>query len=159
MVLIERWSDDDLGLLQGLNGDPAMMAHVGGPETAAKIAERHGRYRADPQQFRILHEGAAVGWVGYWEREWRDEQVYEIGWSVLPGFQGRGLAGGATAAALDHARGYGHLRFLHAFPSVDNDPSNALCRSVGFALLGAVEFEYPPGNRMRCNDWRVDLRG
>jgi RimJ/RimL family protein N-acetyltransferase len=47
---------------------------------------------------------------------------------------------------------------VHAFPSVDNAPSNAICRKLGFTLLdGAIEFEYPPGNLLRCNDWRFDL--
>jgi RimJ/RimL family protein N-acetyltransferase len=46
---------------------------------------------------------------------------------------------------------------MHAFPSVDNLPSNAICRKIGFTLQEEVEFEYPPGNFMRCNDWRLDL--
>jgi hypothetical protein len=29
---------------------------------------------------------------------------------------------------------------------------------VGFELLGDLEFEYPKGSFMRCNDWRYDLR-
>jgi RimJ/RimL family protein N-acetyltransferase len=48
-------------------------------------------------------------------------------------------------------------RYLHAFPSVENAPSNAICRKLGFTLLGPHEFEYPPGNLMQCNDWRLDL--
>ena len=56
------------------------------------------------------------------------------------------------------ARARATHRFLHAFPSVDNAPSNAICRKLGFTLLGECDFEYPPGNRMRCNDWRLDLR-
>ena len=52
---------------------------------------------------------------------------------------------------------HGERRFVHAFPSVDNAPSNAVCRKTGFVLLGDYEFEYPPGSFMRCNDWRLDL--
>lgn len=48
-------------------------------------------------------------------------------------------------------------RFMHAFPSVENAPSNAICRKLGFALVEESEFEYPPSNLMRCNDWRLDL--
>jgi hypothetical protein len=40
---------------------------------------------------------------------------------------------------------------------VANVPSNAICRSLGFELLEELEFEYPPGSLMRCNDWRFDL--
>jgi RimJ/RimL family protein N-acetyltransferase len=45
-----------------------------------------------------------------------------------------------------------------AYPGVDNAASNAICRKLGFTLLGAEDFEYPPGHLMRCNDWRLDLR-
>jgi RimJ/RimL family protein N-acetyltransferase len=160
-VQIEPWSGSDLPLLERLLGDPAMMAHLGGPESRAKIVERHARYLAhaerDPQ-FRIVDgSGAGVGWVGYWEREWREQPVYEIGWSVLPAFQGRGIARAATAQALDDARARHGRRFVHAFPAVGNPPSNAICRRLGFTLLGDCEFEYPPGSFMRCNDWRLDL--
>jgi RimJ/RimL family protein N-acetyltransferase len=159
-VRIEPWSDDDLPLLERLLGDPAMMAHLGGPETPEQIAGRHVRYLAgaerDPQ-FRIVADGEPVGWVGYWEREWRDRDVYEIGWSVLPAFQGRGIAARATALALDHARAAARRRFVHAFPSVDNPASNAICRKAGFTLIEECEFEFPPGSTMRCNDWRLDL--
>jgi hypothetical protein len=46
----------------------------------------------------------------------------------------------------------------HAFPNVDNAPSNAICRKLGFELLEACEFEFPKGHFMICNDWRLDLR-
>jgi RimJ/RimL family protein N-acetyltransferase len=163
-VRLEAWGEDDLPLLEKLMGDPAMTEHLGGPESPEKIAERQARYEdvtdtGNGRMFKIVDEatGEAVGSVGYWEREWRGEQVYETGWSVLPTFQGRGIAGAATAQAIEKARAENKHRFLHAFPSVDNAPSNAICRKLGFTLLEAREFEYPPGNFMRCNDWRLDL--
>jgi RimJ/RimL family protein N-acetyltransferase len=159
-VHIEPWSEQDLPLLEQLLGDPAMMTHLGGPETRERIADRHSRYlvgaERDPQ-FRIVDGGAAVGWVGYWERSWRDRDVYETGWSVLPAHQGRGIAGRATSLALDHARAAGRRRFVHAFPSVANAASNAICRKLGFTLLEACDFEYPPGHSLRCNDWQLHL--
>jgi RimJ/RimL family protein N-acetyltransferase len=161
-VRIEPWGAGDLPLLQRLLGDPAMMEHVGGPESPEKIAERHGRYElAGSGQFRIVvgAPSEAVGWVGYWERTWRDEEIYEIGWSVIPAFQGRGIAGQATAQAIAIAAAEGKHCFLHAFPSVENAASNAICRKLGFTLLEECEFEYPPGSLMRCNDWRLDLFG
>lgn len=155
------WGDDELALLEQLVGDPAMMAHLGGPESPEKIAERQGRYAAEGSgMFKIvdLATGTAVGSVGYWERAWRDEEVYEVGWSVIPAFQGRGVAAAATAQLLALAGAKGTRRYAHAYPSVDNAPSNGLCRKLGFTLLGEHGFEYPPGNPIRCNDWRYDLR-
>jgi RimJ/RimL family protein N-acetyltransferase len=46
---------------------------------------------------------------------------------------------------------------MRAYPSIDNAPSNAICRKLGFALLGSCDFEYPQGSFMQCNDWRLDL--
>ena len=157
---IEPWGDRDLALLEQLVGDPAMMEHLGGPESAAKIVERQARY-AEPGSgmFKIVDTatGEAVGSVGYWERTWDDEEAYETGWSVLPAFQGRGIARTATALLIAMARAEGKHRFLYAFPSVHNPPSNAICRKLGFTLLEASEFEYPKGHFMQCNVWRLDL--
>jgi len=111
------------------------------------------RWRAPAQR----PEG--VGWVGYWERDWRGEPVYEIGWSVIPVFQGRGIASSATLQAVAIARSQRARRFLHAYPKVDNAASNAVCRKAGFTLLGQSEYEYPPGNPIQCNDWRLELEG
>ena len=163
-IRLEPWGHGDLPLLRRLMGDPEMTKHLGGPESEEKIAERQGRYEAAADSgttwvFKVVDDvtDEAVGSVAYWEREWRGGDVWEIGWSVLPEHQRRGIAGRATAQALDHARGRGRHRFVHAYPSVDNAPSNAICRKLGFELLGETEFEYPKGSFMRCNDWRFDL--
>jgi RimJ/RimL family protein N-acetyltransferase len=157
---LELWGPDDRPLLERLVGDPAMMEHLGGPESAEKISERQARYeQPDSRQFKIIEEpgGEPIGWVGYWEREWRGERVFEIGWSVVPEAQGRGLASSATAQAIELARAERTHKYMHAYPNVENAPSNAICRKLGFTLLGAQEFEFPPGNPMRCNDWRLEM--
>ncbi len=161
---IRPWSDGDFPVLKRLMGDPAMTDHLGGPETPEKIRERHERYclisdSGRGRMFAIVvgPRRAAAGSVGYWEREGRGQLVWETGWSVLPEFQGRGAATRATAAVVERARAEGKHRFIHAFPSVGNGPSNAICRTVGFTLREEIDLEYPPGNFMRCNDWRLDL--
>lgn len=162
-VRIEPWSEDDLDLLRRINS-PQMKRHLGGPETDEQVLARHERYVrfADSGQgcmFRVLAlpEAVPVGSIGYWIRLWRDEKVFEMGWSVLPTYQGRGLATAALAAVVDVARARRTYRYAHAFPSVDNPASNAVCRKAGFQLLGETEFEFPPGRFMRSNDWRLDL--
>jgi len=159
VVRIEPWGKDDLPLLEALLGDPAMMEHLGGPESPVKIRERQARYEpADSGMFKIvLAGGEAVGSVGYWPRSWRGDEINEIGWSVLPAFQRRGIARMATALMIERARAEADRGFLHAFPAVENPPSNALCRALGFTLLGQAEAEYPPGSVLLVNDWRLDL--
>jgi RimJ/RimL family protein N-acetyltransferase len=165
---IEPWGEGDLPLLERVLGDPAMTEHLGGPESPEKLAERQRRFERLPgtgkgQMFKIVEAatGAGVGSVGYWERESDGELVYETGWGVLPEFQGRGVATIATAQVIEAARAERKHRWLHAYPSVDNGASNAICRKLGFELRDVFDFEYPraSGNILTCNDWRLDLFG
>lgn len=165
---LEPWRDTDefLDLLVRTN-TPEMTAFLGGPQPHAKLVERNTRYaelaESDTgRMFRILAPDpsgaeAAAGTVGYWEREWRGGTVYEAGWGVLPDFQGRGLAAKAVTALLDAARAERRHRFVHAYPKVEHAASNGVCRKTGFSLLGVCDFEYPPGNPIRCNDWQYVL--
>jgi RimJ/RimL family protein N-acetyltransferase len=162
-VTLVPWGSGDLPLLERLMGDPQMTEHLGGPESLDKLRERQERYErleGGDRMFKIVDvaSGDAVGSVGFWTKEWRVEQIYEVGWMVLPEFQGRGVAVTSTAQVIELARREEKRRFMHAFPNVDNAPSNAICRKVGFELLEACEFEFPKGHFMTCNDWRLDLR-
>jgi hypothetical protein len=58
---------------------------------------------------------------------------------------------------VEQLRASGIRRSLHAFPSLEHGSSNAVCRKAGFTLRGEYDFEYPPGNPLRSNDWAVDL--
>lgn len=102
-VRIEPWGDGDLPLLERLLADPAMMAHLGGPESRERIAKRQAEYRQPgSRQYRIVDPdtGEGAGWVGYWRREWQGSEVFEIGWSVAPEFQDRGLARAGAALVI-----------------------------------------------------------
>ncbi|MFU8891302.1 MAG: GNAT family N-acetyltransferase [Anaerosomatales bacterium] len=162
-VSIRPYGPDDLPLLERLLGDPAMTVHLGGPESPEALTARHQRYlaldRASGAVFTVLvgPERVAAGWVGYWESEWPGEKVWECGWHVLTEHQGRGVATKATALVLDEVRARSTYRYVHAFPSVDNAAFNALCRRLGFELLGEEDVEYPRGSMMRSNNWRLDL--
>jgi len=162
-VRLEPWAPGDLPLLERLLGDPAMTVHLGGPESPAKLAQRQASYeQPGSRQYKIVvgEPGEAVGEVGYWEREWGGAPAWEVGWLVLPERQGRGYASAGMSLLLELVRNDGvrHDR-VHAFPSVANAASNAICRKLGFTLLGELDFEYPhgSGHLMRCNDWRLDL--
>src|SRR5947209_20525304 len=84
--------------------------------------------------------GAGAGSVGFWTKEWREEQVYEVGWMVVPEHQGRGIAVAATAQAIGLAKRADKHRFMHAFPNVHNAPSDAVCRTLGFERLASYVF-------------------
>jgi RimJ/RimL family protein N-acetyltransferase len=151
-------------LLVRLNS-PEMTEHLGGPESDEQLRLRHERYvrLADSTEafiFKVVlvSTGEVVGGVNFWEREWQGRQVYEMGWGVLTEFQDRGIASAAVREAIEVARGVGRREAIHAFPSLENGASNAICRKAGFQLMGEVPFEYPKGHWMRCNDWRIALR-
>jgi RimJ/RimL family protein N-acetyltransferase len=159
-LTIRPFSLNDLELLVWSNS-PEMTAHVGGPETEVALVRRLHRYvdgwQIGNRMFVIECDGLPVGNVGYWKRDWKGEPAYESGWGIVSAAQGRGLATSAVALALDHASKFGERRYVHAFPAVDHDASNAVCRKSGFDLLGPTEFEYPPGSFGLSNDWRFDL--
>jgi RimJ/RimL family protein N-acetyltransferase len=161
-VCLRPWAPDDLQLLERLLGDPEMTRYIGGPEAPEKLVARHHRYldfTTPGGTFAVVigQHAARVGWVGYWPSEWDGEHGWEIGWSVLPEFQGRGIATAATMLALERARTEGLYRHADAYPSVENAASNKVCQNLGFELLGEVDVEYPPGHTMHSNHWRLDL--
>ncbi len=162
-VRLVPWTEDDFQLLVRLNA-PEMTEHLGGPETPEQLELRHKRYVAAAGSdtayiFKAIlqPEGVPVGGVNFWDREWNGEPVYEMGWGVVPEYQGRGVASAAVAQAVELARATKRRPAIHAFPSVDNGPSNAICRKAGFELLTETRFEYPKGHWMLCNDWVLRL--
>ncbi len=163
IVELEPYSESDLPLLERANS-PEMTEHLGGPESEEQIQQRHRRYLESPKtgkarMFRIVWGSQAepVGIIGYWEKTWQGELMWEAGWGVFPEYQGRGIAVAATRALIAEVQREKKHHFLYAFPSVDNPPSNAICRKLGFDLIGECDFEYPAGHLMRCNEWRLNL--
>ncbi|MEU9793356.1 GNAT family N-acetyltransferase [Streptomyces sparsogenes] len=155
---LEPWSEAGLNILHRQN-TPEMTEHLGGPETEQAIVDRHQRYlRLHGGEMLIVRLGeVAVGSVGYWEREWEGEDVYETGYGILTEFGGHGYAAEALRLAADRAAARGARCYLHAFPHVNHAASNAVCRKAGFELVGKVSFEYPKGTWLESNDWRLDL--
>ena len=161
---LEPW-DERGPILERRANTPEMQTYLGGVESEESIASRHRRIidgmrdGSTAMHFIMVEdEHDPVGSVGYWDKEWLGQTVYEMGWKVLPGFQGRGLAVDATVAAIGLAAAEDRHRWAHAYPRVDNEPSNAVCRKAGFVLRGETDLEYPKGNPIRCNDWRFDLK-
>lgn len=164
-IQIVPWAKTNLDLLRRINA-PEMMKHLGGSETEEQLLVRHQRYldisgKGKGHMFSIvmLPDAEIVGSIGYWDSQWQGESIYEVGWSVLPEYQGRGLASSALATVVAHASLEAKHAGMHAFPSIHNPASNAVCRKLNFTPLGECEFEYPPGNFMQCRDWKLELGG
>lgn len=163
-LALTAWAEGDLWLLRRQN-EPEMTRFLGGPESEEKLADRQRRYEAltarEPavgRMFRVTRGTETVGSIGFWEREWRGEPVYETGWAVLPEYQGQRLAAAALRELVAYVATHGTRASLHAFPGFDHPASNSVCRRAGFTCLGRVDFEYPPGTPHPSNDWHLSLR-
>jgi len=153
---------DDVALYERMRCDPAMTAELGGPVPREGIPAKVARDVADVEAgawiFIAEEDDRAVGHVCIWDHDEDGEVITEIGWMVLPEFQGRGLGREATRAILERARTEDRWDVVHAFPAVTNAPSNGICRSLGFELVEertVLGFNDRP---LRTNHWRLDLR-
>jgi RimJ/RimL family protein N-acetyltransferase len=158
-------SMDDLALYESLLTDPDMMTELGGPLPREGLEEKLRGIVDEVQAgktwyFTIIPDeadAAPAGTVCIWDHALEGEPISEIGWMILPRFQGRGLATGAVRSVIRKARSEGWWSVIHAFPATTNAPSNAICRKTGFSNFGERDIEYA-GRTLRCNHWRLDLR-
>jgi len=161
-IVLLLYSNADRWLTKAIECDPRMMAELGGPITPEQAGAVHRRRLAttasDPWWFKIAvgADRAAAGMIGIWPSEHGGERIDEVGWMVLPTFQGRGIASGALDLLLERARAEPRFERLHAFPAVTNAPSNALCRKLGFVNLGECDIRFRD-RRLRCHHWELTL--
>lgn len=145
--------------------DPAMMAELGGPLPREGIEDKVARdardAAADAAWIKMIIPDQAApavvaGSVTLWSHE-DGELISEIGWMVLPEFQGRGIAKTAVRALLQMARDADRWGLVHAFPATTNGPSNAICRAVGFRFAGEQDVTFA-GRVIQSNHWVINPR-
>jgi RimJ/RimL family protein N-acetyltransferase len=151
----------DVDVYVRMRCDPVMMAELGGPlprdGIEAKVrsdVEESEAERAWIMMIEMTDETIAGG-VVLWSHHEEAEPFSEVGWMVLPEFQGRGIAKAATRLLLERARDEQRWGIVHAFPGVTNAPSNGICRSLGFTLVGEQEILFTD-RLLRTNHWQID---
>jgi RimJ/RimL family protein N-acetyltransferase len=156
------YADEHLALTKALECDPEMMRELGGPGDPADIPRVH-RMRVESVAngewwFVIVPEppGPPAGTIGIWETKFRERSIHEVGWMVLPEFQGRGIAGEALRMLVARARADARYSRIHAFPGISNVPSNALCRRAGFVHTEECEVRFRD-RPLRVNHWELEL--
>lgn len=155
----------DVGAYVQMRCDPVMMAELGGPLPREGIEEKVARdvqaAAVGDAWIKMIVPGDAApevvaGSVALWSRdEDGGEPVTEIGWMVLPEFQGRGLAKRAVRMLLELARDDARWGLVHAFPGTTNSPSNGICRSLGFRFAGERDVTFA-GRVLRSNHWVIN---
>ncbi|MFE0508403.1 GNAT family N-acetyltransferase [Streptomyces sp. NPDC058964] len=157
-------SPDDVDAYVRMRCDPVMMAHLGGPLPGEGMADK---VRRDAQQAAadlawlkmIIPDPASpdvvAGTVTLWSEETAAGPISEIGWMVLPEFQGQGLGKRAVRTLLEQARDQDRWGLVHAFPATSNAASNGICRAVGFRFLSEVDVTFA-GQALKTNHWVMD---
>jgi RimJ/RimL family protein N-acetyltransferase len=156
----------DLGAYIRMRCDPVMTAELGGPlprdGIEAKFAREVQEAAAGTSWIKMIIPAEAgpelvAGSVVLWSHQ--DDAgggpMSEIGWMVLPEFQGRGIGKTAVRALLELAREQDRWGKVHAFPATTNGPSNGICRSLGFSLVEERDFPFA-GRILRVNHWVIN---
>ena len=146
-----------------LECDPGMMLHIGGPRPEADVRAAHKRRLALMEKgvthmYKIVADSSdeVFGTIGIWKIEWKGPQAYEMGWFVLPEYQGKGVATEAALLIISLMRSDSEVHYIHAYPAVTNAASNAIARKIGMENQGEFDNEGFAGV-LRCIDWRIDL--
>lgn len=135
-----RWEEGDLPLAMTLWGDDEFMALIdargGLPEALVReTLERHRGFDRDHgvQYWPVFERegGTHVGCCGLRPRD-PAAGVFEMGYGIRRGHEGRGYAGEAAAAVVDHAFGPVGARALFAGHHPDNGISARVLRRLGF---------------------------
>jgi RimJ/RimL family protein N-acetyltransferase len=154
---------DDEDLAVRLECDAEMMLHIGGARKETDVRTSHKRRlelmeKGDAFMYKIVSDDSEVlGTIGIWKIGWKGPQTYEMGWFVLPEYQGKGIATQAARLIIAQARLNPDVRYIHAYPAVSNIASNAIARKIEMENLGEFDNEGFAGV-LRCNDWRIELR-
>ncbi len=144
-----------------LNGDPLVMAHFPKPlnraesdRVLARIMERREAEGVAFAAVELRDSGAFVGMAGlaFVRFEAPVRGMTEIGWRLLPGFWGKGLASEAARAWRDHGFRALGLERIVSFTTRGNLRSQAVMRRIGMQRAPALDFEHPalaPGDPLR----------
>jgi RimJ/RimL family protein N-acetyltransferase len=136
-------ADEDLDLMAGLLGDPAVMRFYPRPKSREEalgwIRWNQRNYAEHGYGLWIVetHEGRFVGDCGLTWQPFGGERVLEVGYHTVVALQGRGFATEAARACLELA--WGPIGEEHIVAIID--PVNAASRRVAEKLGMAVEQE------------------
>ena len=136
-LVLRRWRDADAEPFAAMNGDPAVMRHVGGvldrAGSDALLERLREAWRRDGYGRAAMADrssGDLLGFVGLGPHAAVPGEV-EIGWRLVRTAWGRGLATEAATAVRDLAFGELGLPRLVSVAVPDNVASHAVMHRIG----------------------------
>jgi RimJ/RimL family protein N-acetyltransferase len=137
-LAFREMTHDDFGDMYALLGNPQVMAFYPHPksndEVRGWIDSSLRSYEANGFGLRILelaHSGTFIGDCGLTYQEVDGETVLEVGYQLLPEYQGKGYATEAANACLNLAFGTIGADRLTAIINPRNAPSRAVAERLG----------------------------
>ncbi len=136
----DAWRAEDLPLLYALHADPAVQTGYSvGPEawTWAGLERRLTSFIDEQRRFGLtkwklsLRDGPFIGRAGWSPHA----DGLELGYAVMPAFQGRGFAREAAVASIAWARHHRPSEDLVAFALVGNSASRRVLETAGMRLV------------------------
>ena len=154
---MRRWSENYRDAFADMQGDPEVMADLGGPYDRAASNEKFDRYR-DAWAIDGISRWAVVdsadhflGYAGVMKRGDPDHPLgshYEIGWRFRRDAWGRGLATESARRALDHAWTVLDAPEIFSYTGADNRRSRKVMERLDLRRDAARDFtaRYPRGD-------------
>jgi RimJ/RimL family protein N-acetyltransferase len=161
-LCLRRVMLDDADLMLAVWNDPAFVRNVGDrrvrtleqahKELEAGVLRLYAEFGYGPYVMVRKSDGARIGICGLFKRDNLD--CPDIGFALLPAYCGRGYAGEAALAVIDHARDELSLGALAAIVSPGNVPSVRLIEKLGLSFDRMITM---PGDEQATCLYRMRL--
>ncbi|AHM75099.2 N-acetyltransferase [Yersinia hibernica] len=163
-LMLDSLNEQDWPLFLQLYQDPAVQRYISDPMEMTEIRARF-ESRLMPWEKTANHwlclvvrekqSGQAIGLTGFLA-EWLPLQQAEVGYAILPCYQGKGFAKESLLAVL--AFGFQQCQFhkMKATVTVGNQASRQMLERCGFQLEGTLRDNYQLAGQW-CDDWVLGL--
>ncbi len=163
-LMLDSLSEQDWPLFLRLYQDPEVQRYISDPMDITDIRRRFElrlmRWEKTASHWLCLvirekESGEAIGLTGFLA-EWSPLQQAEVGYAMLPSYQGNGFAQESLLAVL--AFGFRQCQFhkMKATVTVGNQASRRLLERCGFQLEGTLRDNYQLGGQW-CDDWVLGM--
>jgi RimJ/RimL family protein N-acetyltransferase len=149
---LRSWRDDDVAPMLAMSTDPEVMRHFPRPMTAGEVRAFVVRHRdllaaGRPGLYAVERRGddSFIGFVGLAEPTFEAPftPCVEIGWRLVRGAWGHGLATEAAREVLRHGFEELGLTETVSFTTLRNERSIAVMRRLGMHTDPADDFDHP----------------